>query len=94
MELESKNGSKITLQKNPNTPIQLGRNSLSQTLDKSVSRHHITLNYNTEKGIFNFVVYGKNPIWVHEVEKDEIKVYRRGDKGEMKVCDPIRLMFN
>ncbi|PWA94621.1 Forkhead-associated (FHA) domain-containing protein [Artemisia annua] len=87
MELESQNGSKITLQKNPNTPIQVGRNSLSQTPDKTVSRHHITLNYNTQKGILKFVVYGKNPIWVHEFHKDEIKVYRRGDKGNMKVGD-------
>ncbi|PWA48102.1 hypothetical protein CTI12_AA493100 [Artemisia annua] len=87
MELESENGSKITLPKNPNTPIQLGRNSLSQTPDKTVSRHHITLNYNTQKGILKFVVYGKNPIWVHEFDKDEIKVYRRGDKGELKVGD-------
>ncbi|PWA44517.1 hypothetical protein CTI12_AA522400 [Artemisia annua] len=69
MVLESRNGSKITLQKNPNTAINLARNSLSQTPDKTVSRHHITLNYNTQKGILKFVVYGKNPIWVHEFDK-------------------------
>ncbi|PWA94904.1 hypothetical protein CTI12_AA031450 [Artemisia annua] len=93
MELESRNGSKIKLQKNPNTPINLGRNSLSQTPDKTVSRHHITLNYNTQKGILKFVVYGKNPIWVHEFEKDEIKVYRRGNKGELKVGDSFCVGF-
>lgn len=33
----------------------------------------------------------KNPIWVHEVEKDEIKVYKRGREGkrELKVRDPF-----
>ena len=77
-----KKAPKSPSKKNSNTPINLGCNSLSQTPDKTVSRHHITLNYNTQKGILKFVVYGKNPIWVHEVEKDEIKVYRRGTKGK------------
>ncbi|GJS16638.1 forkhead-associated domain-containing protein [Tanacetum coccineum] len=82
MELECQTGSKIKLK----NQTKLGRKSLFQTPDKTISRHHITLNPNSQKRILNFVVYGKNPIFVVH-EKDGIKVYRRGDNGEMKMGD-------
>ncbi|CAM8948552.1 unnamed protein product [Rhodiola kirilowii] len=89
MEIESDNGDKINLK--PNSRTQLGRGFGIQTNDRSVSRRHIWLElhsnhhkaYQNSKPRVSFEVVGKNPVWVRSGESGEIRVYRKGEGGEL-----------
>jgi hypothetical protein len=88
MELEYKDGSRIALQDGQKTVF--GRGSGFHTDDRTVSRRHVLLGAKTsgdKSGSqtgpkVSFEVVGKNPIWVRESGGGEIRVFRRGEKGD------------
>ncbi|KAF9613071.1 hypothetical protein IFM89_005519 [Coptis chinensis] len=86
MEIESEDGSKISI--NTNSKTVFGRN-LS---DRTVSRRHILFNLQKDKNnkpSVQFEVLGKNPVWVfgNSDGESETIVFRMSEKGEMGIGD-------
>ncbi|KAI3684177.1 hypothetical protein L6452_33397 [Arctium lappa] len=87
MEIESKNGFKTRLQKGSET-FDFGRELGFNSTDRTVSRRHISFKLHEEdRSKVYFEVKGKNPVWVRDRTNDEIRVYKRSERGEMKAGD-------
>lgn len=100
MELESEDGSKkFPIEKG--SKIELGRGQLGfPSDDRTVSRHHISLqlhdeptqkpskqNYPDGEISASFQVIGKNPIWVFTRDREEKRVFRNSEKGDLRPGD-------
>ncbi|KAF5175074.1 SMAD/FHA domain-containing protein [Thalictrum thalictroides] len=90
MEIEGEDGSKISI--NSDSKSEFGRGLGFNFNDRSVSRHHIMFKLqntpDSETRVY-FEVLGKNPIWVYHSSNvdSDTKVFKRYDKGEMRVGD-------
>lgn len=97
MEVESEEGSRIAIENGHKTVF--GRGLGFHNDDRTVSRRHVLLEAKTsdEKSgsqtghKVSFEVIGKNPIWVRESGSEEIRVFRRGEKGEVAAGDCLCL---
>ncbi|OVA08423.1 hypothetical protein BVC80_209g157 [Macleaya cordata] len=97
MEIKGEDGTKIHI--NKGSKIDFGRGLGFPFDDLTVSRRHISFelrsydektdkqdNPDGEPRVF-FEVLGKNPIWVYNSSKEDIKVFRNFDRGEMSIGD-------
>ncbi|KAF6152254.1 hypothetical protein GIB67_005908 [Kingdonia uniflora] len=90
MEISGEDGTKISIK--TDSKLELGRGSLSTHHDRIVSRLHLSFepknheNPNLETRVY-FEVMGKNPIWVFDSSSGEIRVFRKSDKGEVRIGD-------
>lgn len=92
MELAGEDGSKTLLESNSTTVF--GRGSGISTIDHTVSRHHVSFwikNSDDPDERVGFEVIGKNPIWVRSRDGGEVRGFRRGEKGELKVGDWVSI---
>lgn len=89
MEIESQDGAKIELENGHKAVF--GRGLGFNTDDRTVSRRHIALEFKpgstrTEPRVC-FEVLGKNPFWVWSKEDEEVRVFRRSEKGDLAAGD-------
>ncbi|KAJ7971567.1 putative SMAD/FHA domain-containing protein [Quillaja saponaria] len=91
MEVEGEDGSKVLLLKNGAKTV-FGRGSGFNTNDRTVSRRHVQLEFETSgenrtEPRISFEVIGQNPIWVRSKRNGEIRMLRKLEKGELEVGD-------
>ncbi|XP_023882784.2 uncharacterized protein LOC111995112 [Quercus suber] len=93
MEVEGEDGSKIVLQ-NAGDKVVFGRGFGFNTKDKTVSRRHVVFELaksgESQTGSNSkvlFEVVGKNPMWVREHGSGEIRVFTKGEKGDVAEGD-------
>ncbi|KAF3961864.1 hypothetical protein CMV_013563 [Castanea mollissima] len=94
MEVEGEDGSKIVLQ-NAGDKVVFGRGFGFNTKDKTVSRRHVVFELaksgesqtGSNYSKVSFEVVGKNPMWVREHGSGEIRVFRKGEKGDVAEGD-------
>lgn len=93
MEIENQEyGANIELKKGHDKTV-FGRGRFGfDTDDITVSRRHVAFELKsgakqTEPSKVTFEVLGKNPIWVRLKDDDEIRVFRRSEKGDLAAGD-------
>ena len=94
MKVEGEDGSKIVLQ-NAGDKVVFGRGFGFNTKDKTVSRRHVVFELakcgesqtGSKFSKVSFEVVGKNPMWVREHGSGEIRVFRKGEKGDVAEGD-------
>lgn len=96
MELEAESGSKILIEPCSDTLIgrELGLGFGPSGADRTVSRRHLSLRLiddQTDKFRVEFVVIGKNPIWVCFSNGGDRRTYKNLEKGELRTGDKLSL---
>ena len=85
MEIEGKNGWRTELGKGS---MEFGRGLRFPTTDRTVSRRHVSFDLlEGSETRARFEVIGKNPIWVLSSGSEDIRVFRRHQRGEMESGD-------
>ncbi|XP_062087704.1 transcription elongation factor SPT6 isoform X1 [Humulus lupulus] len=89
MEIEGQDGTKVALENDHKTVF--GRGFGFSTDDRTVSRRHVALEVKPESTRSEprvwFEVLGRNPVWVWSEEDEEVRVFRRSEKGELAAGD-------
>ena len=98
MKVEGEDGSKIVLQ-NAGDKVVFGRGFGFNSKDKTVSRRHVfelakcgESQTGSKFSKVSFEVVGKNPLWVREHGSGEIRVFRKGEKGDVAEGDWLCLL--
>ncbi|KAL6972704.1 hypothetical protein U1Q18_026877 [Sarracenia purpurea var. burkii] len=94
MEIVGEDGSKTLLKKGFNKR-ELGRGLGFDSKDHTISRRHVSFELQIDeneprpnsRARVHFEVIGKNPMWVRASDSDEIRVFRRPERGEMEAGD-------
>ncbi|KAF4362040.1 hypothetical protein F8388_023892 [Cannabis sativa] len=89
MEIEGQDGAKIDLHDDHKTVF--GRGFGISTDDRTVSRRQFSLevkpdSIQSEPRVW-FEVLGRNPVWVWSKSEEEVRVFRRSEKGELAPGD-------
>ena len=91
MEIEGQDGARIELSNSHHDKAVFGRTSGFGAEDRSVSRRHVAFQAKPRANQIpprvSFEVLGKNPVWVRRNEDDEVRVFRRTEKGELSEGD-------
>ncbi|CAI9767147.1 unnamed protein product [Fraxinus pennsylvanica] len=85
MEIEGTDRSKTLIK--PGQTREFGRGQGFNSIDKTISRHHVSFHLPKNETRVYFHVIGKNPIWVHTAKFNEVKAFRSTEKGEMESGD-------